>query len=149
MSKPETSSSPALPCGDGREPSNDLVTQLRFSATTFRAAGELDDTNGELAEWFRPGYLREVAKLIDQACDALVASRDTRDAGAVEPSAWMVVDNTGHRILRPFNFEAQARGEASEMDRLYPSLAPCAVVPLYDLTPAASPGRAGTDQEPQ
>ena len=54
-----------------------LQSELRFAAAAFRSAVEGDDNNGELADWFRPAYLRGVAALIEQ----IVASHERLEAG--------------------------------------------------------------------
>lgn len=150
-------SAAALPGGEGREP-NPLPCPFcgndDFSEGVINEnEGIANEHGGEATPWYAVvcvacGIQIPGARLEADAIAAWnrrtprVASRDTRDAGAVEPVAWMVVDRDGGRRRHPTYNLKTAKHIANRMRLLQPESAPFSVIPLVP----APPGRAGTDQ---
>lgn len=65
------------PTETGRVLGVEEIKRLRFAAFSLRAAVPHDEA--EIGEWFRPGFLREVASQIDGALAALASLSPQRD----------------------------------------------------------------------
>ena len=144
MSKPETSSSPALPGGEGREPeiSDALSYELHRA---FLNVTKPFHARGNNTWYLEPEYVsRLFAHLVPIIRREALASRDTRDAGAVA-FAFYVEDADGDARDRPMYRREDAEHLARKLAVTQPQYAPYTVIPLVP----APPGRAGTDQEPQ
>jgi hypothetical protein len=67
--------------GETRDEPDEFAERLKFVADMLRSGvvGMGDDQNGELAEWFRPGFLIDAASEIDKARSRLSTLEAERD----------------------------------------------------------------------